>query len=670
MAERRPSLAARALEIGADYLGVSTRRDDELESLGRELAEAAEDVGTLRRDMRQMGYQSMNWLGHQPRELTPRARFNIVAKAWVAWSEDPQAGAAIDLRNAFVFGRGVPKPQAHDDDVEEVIDRTWKDPQNRRILTSHAALMEKGIDLGIQSNLFFLFFGVDDSESADGRVRLGLAEHDTIVNAVRHPDERMRILYWKGHKRHVRWDWGKGEYVVDKVVTPETIYYEALDAFATDFDDAVDATDLEDGGLGTPPGGKLAPGKLYHLCVNKGSEQIFGVPRFKRLLRWFTAYEQIMKTSVDLMKAAASVYMKATTRGGRQQLARASQQVTRRASPLTQLAVEEFTGSTEFMPTPPGAGPSVLFQNAGIDYEPFKIDPHAADSAQLASQARMQVSAGTAFPPWYTGDATSGNLATATSVELPVLKIIEEEQEVWESLFRTLTDLAIKRAIDTGWLSEYRELDDKEKELLAEGHEPPDYDPATKQVKRDLGYDFSLPNPLRRVMSELVAAVATIAAEFDPQNTNVEMQRFLFGLVLEQAFDIKDPKRIVMEIYPPNFEPTPAPGPVVIGPDGKPVQAAPPTTQGADGKGHPAESPYGAERASATPEKVEEAGPFTSMLRELEESANRGLPPRPDDKTFEQQAASVLEESARTMRELIAEHAGSGSENSGAHDSG
>jgi hypothetical protein len=244
-----------------------------------------------------------------------------------------------------------------------------------------------------------------------------------------------------------------------------------------------------------------------------------------------------------------------------------------------------------------------------------------------------------------------------------VLKIIEEEQEVWESLFRTLADLGIKRAVDTGWLSELRPLTDKEKEMLATGHEPPDYDPESQMCKRDLGYDFSLPNPLKRAMSDLIAAITTIAAEFDPTNQNVEMQRFLLGLALEQGFDIPNPQRIVMDIYPPDYEAPAPPQPIQMMPDGSKVPTnddGEPTATGGDGRAHPAKNPYGAQQKSATPESNarEEGGAqlYTSMLKLLEEAADgieRGLPPRPDDPHFQRDAGELLSRTQDNMRELV-----------------
>jgi len=1050
---RRRSLSSAVRSLAEEYLGVSIQPTEEIEHLQSQLSEAVGDVGTMRRELNRMGYEDFNRPGGEPHELTPKARMTIVRKSIVAWSEDPQAGAAVDLKNAFVFGRGVPKPQCNDDAVQEAVDETWNLPANRRVLTSHAALVQKGTDLQLQSNLYPLFF----EDGADGQVVLGFAQHDTIVQGVRHPDDWTRVMWYKAAKPQVRWDWSKGEYVpAGKSIIG---YYQALDAFADPLNqDEPDQPD-SDGGLGAPAPGDIFPGLLLHVAVNKRSESIFGIPRFKRILRWFNAYEQTMRNSIDLMKAAASIYMKADVRGGRQQLERASYQNVRRASPLTQMAVGMGQGS-EMMPTPPPAGPSILYENcfdaetetltdegwmgldelkqrrdtlpqiaamndgflvfeqptsglllydhdgdivrisgprvdamvtpqhrmlvrdrgetktklageirprdvvplttdrglgggwyvetftlpaqvfrgavalsattierharirellpsgmrqvdiakevgcnqgtvsnvfreigrthrpvderktlppvtlkmdawlrwlgwyisegssskavvvsqavksqflasvqeacremglpgvedvnppseygngpqwswrarnpkrlrlwlheyvgtlaptkrvpsfvfdlapsqqeimlkalmegdgcirggtdswhectrgtyftisrgladdvqrlalncgyeaavvpgfaaceifrvnvyrgselrgharrrvgdgcvrtverlryvgevycftmpsdtlvtrrhgrvlvsrnSGIQHSPFSIDPHAADSATIAGQARMQIAATTGLPVHLTGDATGVSLASAAAVEPATMAIIHEEQEVWEQVFRTLADRAIARAVATGKLDQMRPLTDEEQQQIQAGLYEGDYDEVSGLVERDLGYTFSLPDPLKRTMADVVGAVTLISKQWDPLNTNRELQRFLFGLVLEQVFDVEDPRSMVDQIFPKRSEEeqtaaeaeaaaieiarSTVPG---AEPEPAPASATAPTSTGVDGRQHPPGNPLGAKQGSPS----------------VQESAVRGARLRPDDPAYLQAQREFEAETAANMRELLA----------------
>ena len=65
----------------------------------------------------------------------------------------------------------------------------------------------------------------------------------------------------------------------------------------------------------------------------------------------------------------------------------------------------------------------------------------------------MYIHAGTGFGEHYFGDASTGNLATATAMELPVIKMIQAEQRLWESVFSDLVDFAIDVAVVFGRLA-------------------------------------------------------------------------------------------------------------------------------------------------------------------------------------------------------------------------
>lgn len=69
----------------------------------------------------------------------------------------------------------------------------------------------------------------------------------------------------------------------------------------------------------------------------------------------------------------------------------------------------------------PGAG-SIITENQQVEHESFKIDSGAMGAEKDGQMIRSQISAATHFPQHYLGDIGSANLATATSMELPVLQ--------------------------------------------------------------------------------------------------------------------------------------------------------------------------------------------------------------------------------------------------------
>lgn len=562
-----------------------------------------------------MNYQGQPQIGRMPTDMAPIARVAAAAMCQRAWTEDPMAGQMVDLYVSFVLGRGVPRPRAHDNEVQEILDRCWDDPANMRILTGYGPLVEKAIDLAIQSTVFFKVF--DDGQ--DGMVRVSLVPFDDILEAVRHPADQYRIVYYRGIERQVKYDYATGAYrsLPGDAGKPKTVYYEAAGGFDDDDPVMIGQDNLVGGRAAfAPPAGMMRPGKLMPLAVNKTSEMAFGVPRMRRLLRWWTAYNEVLESHVNRMKAMASVYMKFTAKGAN---GRQLEQLGRMASGRRSSA---FGESQEFGEGPRHGGqPGVLGGNEALDFEPFKIDSGASDVAASIPQLRAQVSG--IFPPTYYGE-DAGGLAGGQTVELPVLKFVERDQEAWNAIFHGFGDAAIKAAIKAGDLEEWRkatqaEID--EVEASEQTGQPVRIEiNADGKVERDLKFDVSLPSPLKRAMGDLVTAAVTTATAIDPMGSNPELSRWLFAFILAEAFDDPDPMRTVDEVLPRHAALAAAQDidPATGLPREPPADGSD-TTTGADDQQHPPGNQYGAKVNSPQPEdrKVSEAQTEGMLLARL-----------------------------------------------------
>lgn len=610
MATFRDDLAKvgrRVLEAVEQRAGAEVVRSDDLRVLESERSEAR----GLRKMLDWVGFSLIN---HQPMvpgqpgsyDMLPQARRLAVMDCTRAWAEDPQAGQLTDLYVSFTFGRGVPRAQAPDPEVQKHLDDTWDDKANQQILTSFERLVEKGIDLCIQSNILLRVF----SGGQDGMARLSLLRFTDIEDVVRHEVDAYRILYYKGVEQRVTYDYQAGRYLTpadarDVIGQPKTVYYEALGAF-DDENPVMVAQDEQASGPLRPPEAMLRDGKVIHLAVNKTSEMAFGVPRMKRLMRWLNAYEHTLESHVNRMKAMASIYMKATAKGTQRDLDRLGFKAIGRASTFG--AAQDVD---DRQPVPAPTGPGILGQNDALNYEAFKIDSGATDVAASAPIIRGQLNG--PWPDHYTAGAAA-ELAGATAMELPVLKFVEREQELWGSPFRALGQESIDAAIRTGWISEWRDPTDAELEQLAlaeTANEPAPFETNEDGlVKRDLSFEVIMPSPLKRAMGDLVGAAVQTATAVDPNGENPELSRWLFGFILAEAFDVHDPMRIVDEVLPRQREPEP----LEQGIDpatGLPVDEIVPGAVGADGQVHTEDNAYGAPAKSPTAEqqakKVQEA---------------------------------------------------------------
>ncbi len=551
----------RIAEAAARRSGAQVVEDNRLELLEAEAIERR----TLRKELDLLAWQSLDYLGGSEQDMQAVQRRKLVQQARVAWQQDPQLGAAVDLMNDFVLGRGVPAPQARDPKVQEIIDEAWNDEDNQLILTSYPAQMALGTDLSLQSNLFMLMF-----TGADGKVKLGMLDHDTVENVVRDEDNRRKVIYYVSRRRHIKWD-----------------YVNDVPAYDSDLDRKRGERILyyqhwrnEPNRGQKAPTAKMGKGRVYHVAINRTGEMAFGHPTMHRVLRWANAFNSLMEARVDAAKAAAAFVMKRKVKGTPNQVRKLATQI---LSKRGELGRSVDTAGEDYLIGPRSG--SVITENEQVEHESFKLDSGSAGANVDGQMIRSQISAATHFPQHYLGDIGSANLATATSMELPVLKAVESRQEVFEQLFRWFIDRVIEEAVKAGAITETlsdEEWAKKQEEMEQEGTTDsppvatgmesvggqamatqeaamelgaPEPEPATdEERKRDLSYDFSLPNPLRRMMSDLVNSVSTIARTFDPNGTNMELSRTLLGVALGEGLEMEDPGQVVEKVFPPGYQ--------------------------------------------------------------------------------------------------------------------
>jgi hypothetical protein len=667
---RLEEAAGQPLELGGHKL-VEPDRLEVLEAV-------YEDYRVMTRELDLIGYGLFDFLNNQPAEVSSTARRKIVQKARYVWANDPQAGAAVELMNDFTFGRGVPRPRAKDEKVQEVIDEFWDDPDNQEVLTTVESQLALGTDLALQSNVFLLIF----EDGTDGRVKLSILRHDDVQAAVPDPEQRHRVLWYAATHQRVDWDFDLDQ-VKPMLPTPkpEVWYYEHYRNVEVAADDPLREEELE-----KPPADKTKPGKVLHLRINRGSEQIFGVPRFQRTLRWYAAYNDYVKDRLDIVKAAAAVIMKRKVKGSPGQIARDATKLISKASALTASGQLHPPG---LQAGPVGAG-GVMVENESAIHEPFNLDTKAGNAQQDAQMIRAPIAAAERFTQAYFGDASNSSLATATSLELPILKAVEARQEVFEQAFRTILGIVIEKAVESGRLPEVYGPDEKKKDTepipeqeiqqalveacqkqvaagrtlleirrversdgkealwliaaadeqglahfdLVEAYKDQGQDEA--DTNRDLNFDFSMPSPLRRMMTDLITSVTTIAQTFDPNNTNTDLSRALLTIALGEGLEVADAPDLVEEILPEGYvDPmvTAQMAAAGINPDGTPAtppasptqgfgpqDANKPMPSGADGNA------YGAPMNARTPEQLRaRSGPYAAT-----EAQHADLPPLRD----------------------------------------
>lgn len=645
MATFRDDVANLARRAGERLIEAAKERGYEVAPAGQgELLEATRNERRLlERTLDYVGSRLINQPGRgsiweMPTDKPLMSRLALAREAHRAWQDHPMAGQYADLYVSFVFGRGGPTYRAPDPEVQDIIDEMVSEPANRRTLFGYEALLAKGIDLQITSNVFLLAH----TDGADGKVQLGQLPFHAVDDAIRHPIDRYRITHYRGLQTLTNYDWTADRTVVEEGRRARVVYYEALHGFDDDNPSMLEqdriATDL--GAAIRPPAEKTGAGRVLHMAVNRTSDMAFGVPRMARWLRYWATYDRMMQTHSQRMQVVGQVLMqmtaKGTTTADQERLGHMALNAVR--NPMG-YGRDDAANSAFEMPTPAGPPvPGVLTGNENARFDPLKIDSGASDVLATADELRAASSG--PFPATYQG-TDPGAIAGNQSLELPTLKWAEMEQELWcGQVFRPIAELQIREAVRAGRLSEWRKptRDEQQRiEYARESGAPEPYQLDTEgRIKRDLSFEVEMPSPLKRVIGDVVQSAVTAAQALDPTGTNPMLARWLMHYLLSEAFDVADPAAIVDEVLPleqakRQIERQQAAEDAAQAQARQAAQQPPggdtATTTGADGQKHPVDNAYGAKVDSPPPEKrrVREADDVESAHEVLWQDADAAL---------------------------------------------
>lgn len=577
-------IGRRLVETAATRLGLHAVGEQEFAQVGQ-LREAQLDARLARRESQRLGREAISYVGQQDhaQDLEPDDRIGMARQGRYVAQRDAHVLLAHRLRTAFCIGRGIPKPEASDADVQVGFDEFWEDPDNQRELTTYSSQVAKCASLWKQCNIYPVVF----DDGLDGAVRLGHLEHDSVVGAIPDPDVPGRTLYYKV-RQYVPAPYDYVKHAPSRAGRFRIVYYESFEGMAQIEEEGRPAPN-------PPPANLLMPGRVFHVAINRDEEQVFGVPELRSNMKWAAAFNDIMSGQVEKAKSAQRFLMKVKAKGATtgNRLLNAALNVTNRRSPLGNSSFGEAEDPVASGVKPGGE----LWENDTLTAEPFALESGGAAAAVDMQGAVDAFAAGTNFPGyWFHGDP--GSLAGATGAELPVLKLTDADQEMMEGVVRRLMEHVTKRRIAVGLLAERRTPTPEE--LAANADVGPD-----GLIERDLSFEVKMPDALRRNLPEISQVIADAAATYDPMGQNAPLNRYLLGKTLTQLFDVSDPTPIVDAVFPEG-EPLPAPDPANPPPAPAP-SSVPPTSTGPDNKRHTGDNPYGARRQASLIEASIEA---------------------------------------------------------------
>ncbi len=518
-----------------------------------ELREAADSYRLLRRELEDVGYYLLNAkIGDI--DLKPVQREKFYRRTLKYYLEDPLVMRAVDMQPHYVFGRGLPRPESSNPLVQQAIDKFWDDEDNKLAMTTFKAQFSRCVELQLQANIYFVIF-----ETEEG-IKVGTLPHEEVVDIVTDPENRLRPVWYKRQYVEQVYDFKSGAY--QPASEPKVMWYQ-------------DWKHEPPRGFKPPPAkngqNEIAKGKIFHVKIGSTGEMKFGVPPVQRILDWAKAHNEWMRARVAIAKAAAQFAWERKLKTGsdpNRVMAMAKDWASAKHQSLTGATGE--WGENDAMSSPRYA--SMLTTNEGVEYV-FKggNSTGAGDAASDQKMFRSQISAGTGLPQHFLGDEGSANLATATAMNEPVIRMMEFTQEMWEDIYRQIIDfhlevvgLSPKKVPVSINFSEANSWQDTPGDVGILDHIQDEKDTKSAAFKIADGviidatepmdnnkpvYKLAFPPILNRDVGSMLGLVIDAVTGLDPAGDNTDLTRWAFKEILKVMGEM-DPDKIVDSIFP------------------------------------------------------------------------------------------------------------------------
>jgi len=306
------------------------------------------------------------------------------------YTKNPLAKQAIRLWTDYTFGSGMTW-QTEDKAAKKALDGFWDDRANRAILSGRG--QRKSCDkLLVDGEVFFAIF-----LGAEGKAKIRRIHPLEIAEIITDPDDIENVLYYRR-----KWTDRQG-------TSHEAIYRDITNIKGEAGKDIIGAVVKHN-----------EEALIYHLAINTTGQR--GNPLLLPALLWLKYYTKFLSSRIAIMLALARFAWKLKVKGG-------------------QAAVDAMKGKLDDKEV---AAASVLAESEGVETTPIKIETGAQQAYQDGRQIKLMIASAVGIPEQYFGDISIGNLATAKTVELPMMKMFQSYQAIWAATYQDIDEVILE----------------------------------------------------------------------------------------------------------------------------------------------------------------------------------------------------------------------------------
>lgn len=333
----------------------------------------------------------------------------------------PYAKRSINMMAQFCFGPGLEAPMTGDEALDKALNKWWSWPTNQQGAFSMPSQHELSAQLLVDGCLMFAIF---ESASAQPMV-VRVIDRLEFVDVVTHPEDKNKVLYYKRQWYPEVFDENGAR---STSAEPRVLFY-------TDIDNREDDTDYDDP-YAEALGERIArdqrgrPVRILRLKLNSlASAASWGNGIMLPLMDWELLAEEVAQDAATMSKASAALAIKLTIEGDETDVADA----------------EAYWNQDGTSPTVGASNPGDLnIMNQAADLQVARAGTGADESYRNIRIFRQTMAVIGGWALHYLGDPENANLATTSSMELPILKNATAYQSLWTYVYTRLAREALR----------------------------------------------------------------------------------------------------------------------------------------------------------------------------------------------------------------------------------
>lgn len=353
------------------------------------------------------------------------ARGSAIAASRYAYRNSPLGYLPVALTTWFalgVGGLGIVDVLSKDEDTSgnrksldaqtRFLREYWNEPINQAIFTGYTAQEQLACKLQTDGDLFVL----TNSNTAQTRFSSRVVDVSEILQIVTNPDDPAVETYYK--RSFTPSASGFGNTGVGAVKGYHPSVWVILDEYRP---------------KEQPNEAELLAGSIYHLTFGSDPTDHWGWPALARAVDWIEFHKGMAGDLRTLIRALSTFITDTTVKPGRK-------------ADILGIAsmADKLIGQLARRPT---IGAEKL-HGPQVETKPIDVKTGAASmTSEGMKDMVLMVSAATGIPYHYMGDPSTGNLATAKSMELPIIKKVR----AFQSNLRTLYEGVLNFILQSKW---------------------------------------------------------------------------------------------------------------------------------------------------------------------------------------------------------------------------